>query len=135
MQAAALVEPFLTAGVSSGEIRVIAYYVKEGGGDVSNGLWVSSADYVEENGDVVERFRAALEEVMEVAATEDIPEEWFAILAEFTGLEQDVLEEITLQRFSTDIELDSVERTAELMVQEGLLDEVPDDLEELLAVE
>jgi NitT/TauT family transport system substrate-binding protein len=119
VDAAFSIEPFVTATVREGaRILNYSYVVTEPGMQV--GAMAVSREFAEENGDVVERFRAAVAENAEyITANED---EFRTFLSERADMAPEIAERIVLPRFTAEVNADSLEKTGGLMEKYGLLD-------------
>lgn len=117
--AANLVEPFKT--LMADQLRELTYpFVEvEPGLDIAG--WISSASYVEENPEIVEKFTAALDKANQYL-NDDVDEKvrW---TAEFTESEPDLIRELTLDRWVSTIDAESFQRFVDLGVEYGILDE------------
>jgi NitT/TauT family transport system substrate-binding protein len=118
-----VVEPFLTVAKAGGGTVVASNYV-DAADDLTVATYFTSRQYAAENEDVVERFREAMEESL--AYAQDNPDEARAALLSYTQIDQATVDALTLPAWPTDINRESVERLAELGVQDGLLEQAPD---------
>ncbi len=126
VDAIAVVEPFFQAAVSQGHRPVlIAYpYDPDSGLEFALGAFFTSAEYAEQNPDVVERFIRAMRKANEYA--QEHPDEARAIMPTFTRIAPEVAADVSLPNFPADLPLEEVEAQAELMVRYGIADEPPD---------
>ncbi|TRW45681.1 ABC transporter substrate-binding protein [Georgenia yuyongxinii] len=124
LDAAWLVEPFLSMALADGH-RVVSYLYQEAipGGQPTM-IAYTSARYAEENPEIVADFQAALAESLEFVETD--PESLRAVLPDFMGMPKEVAAMIPLDRFDAELNRDAMEAIAELMARHGLSDEQPD---------
>jgi NitT/TauT family transport system substrate-binding protein len=118
-----VVEPFLTLARQGGGEVVASNYV-DAADDLTVATYFTSRQYADENEDLVNRFRAALEESL--AYAQDNPDQARAALLAYTQIDQAVVDELTLPAWPTQVNRDSVQRLADLAVEDGLIAQVPD---------
>jgi NitT/TauT family transport system substrate-binding protein len=123
VDAGQLVEPFLTIATADGQTQVASNYVATDP-ELMVGMYFTSEQYAADNADVVEKFSAAMQESLAYAA--DNPDATRAILSEYSELEPAVQEKVVLPSWPTEVPSASVDRLAELMVQDGVIDSAPD---------
>jgi NitT/TauT family transport system substrate-binding protein len=129
VDAAGLVEPFVTAGEQAGH-RVLIYDRVATEPEMTVATYFTSQDILDSDPDVVDGFVRAMERSLEYAA--DNPDEARQAIGEYTEIPPDVLEEVVLPLWQTDLNVDSIENTAELMVEYGIAEE-PADVDALVA--
>jgi NitT/TauT family transport system substrate-binding protein len=129
IDAAGLVEPFVTIGKNAGD-RMIIYdrVATEPGMTIAN--YFTSSQFLQSDPDVVQGFVTAVNRSLEYAS--DHPDEARQAVAEYTEIEPDVLSDVVLPVWHEEIDRDSIEHTAELMVTYGITDE-PADVDALIA--
>jgi NitT/TauT family transport system substrate-binding protein len=123
VDAAGLVEPFITTGEDAGH-RMIIYDRVATEPEMTIANYFTSTDYMESNPEVVEGFVRAINRSLEYA-TEN-PDEARQAIAEYTEIPPDVLERVVLPLWQTDLNVESIENTAELMVTHGITEEEAD---------
>lgn len=128
VDAIAAVEPFVTLAEEDGARMVLSNYAYPVE-DLTVAVYFSSESMIQENPEVVDSFQAAMQRSLEFA--EENPDAVRAILPEYTELDQGLIEQLTLPRYPAEINRDSVRELAELAVENGMIEEVP-DLDELL---
>ncbi len=129
IDAAGLVEPFVTTGRNAGQ-RMIIYDRVATEPEMTIATYFTSTSYLESNPDVVEAFVRAMNRSLEYA-TEN-PDEARQAIADYTQIPPDVLAEVVLPLWQTDLNQDSIENTAQLMVDQGIAEDMP-DVEALIA--
>jgi NitT/TauT family transport system substrate-binding protein len=123
VDAAFVVEPFLSAALSQGG-RVVAWNFVDADPDLMVAAYFTSARVAARNPDLVNRFKAAVDESLTYA--QQHPEQARAVLGTYTKIDSAVAGRITLPRWTPDIDRDSVQRLADLARQDGLLTADPD---------
>ncbi len=121
-------EPFLTQVLGTGARSVDAPLVTLGKNYV-NGGYVTTEDYLAENGDVVERFAKAMRRSNEYAGSH--PEEVRAILGDYTEIPPDVAQKILLPSWPPEINRTQLEELSGYAEQYGVIKEQP-NVDELL---
>lgn len=129
IDAASLISPFIEAADNAGA-RILAQPGAVVFGEGTVGIYVTTQERVEQEPEVVERFREAVYAAAEIA--NDDPEAARAAAAEATGQEPDAIPRLPTLHFWTEVTPGSLERSAETMVELGYLDEMP-DIEALVA--
>ncbi|GAA4974355.1 ABC transporter substrate-binding protein [Kineococcus glutinatus] len=129
VDAAQVVEPFLTATTSQGD-RLLGDNYTDAVDDLTVAAYFTSEQYLAENADVVDDFRAAIEESLQYA--QEHPDEVRAIVPTYTKITAEVAQQIKLPAWPQEINVDSVQAVAELMQKYGITSEAV-DVEELLA--
>jgi NitT/TauT family transport system substrate-binding protein len=119
-------EPFLTEATQNGG-RVITYNYAEVDPKLTNTLGFTSQKYLQEHGDVVDRFVKAYNRSLEYAQTH--PDEARKAVASYTKIEPATLKKIVLPYWSTDLNVPSLQKLADLMREYGLVKE-PIDVKE-----
>ena len=116
-------EPFLTTLQESGSV-VATYSSKESVTGHPTQLFFTSSQLIESDPELVGDMTAALEETLEFA--DENPDAVKAAAAEFLELPPELLEQVQLEEFGTDLRREQLEQLGELMVEDGLLEEEAD---------
>jgi NitT/TauT family transport system substrate-binding protein len=117
-----VIEPFLSIGLSQGARAIIAPYAGTRPG-IAIGSYFSSDAYIAENPDVIDRFIAGVSAGGAYMA--DNPDELRQSLVDLANLEPAVAEVVNLNPWGGPVDVESVQLIGELMVEFGLIDEVP----------
>lgn len=128
IDATCMSEPFLSGYLAEGGRTVASSYV-DVAPDADIGVYFTSAELLQSDPDLVERFTEALAEAQ--AYADENPDEARATVTSYTDLTDEQIAAVTLPRFPTEFNRDSLETIAELSEEDGLLEE-PVDLDELL---
>jgi NitT/TauT family transport system substrate-binding protein len=128
VDAAFVVEPFLTTLVSQGD-RVVAWNYAEPAPDLTVAAYFTSQQEIAKNPDLVKRFQAAMTESL--AYADSHPDEVRGVLATYTKITPDIAAKLTLPKWPPAVNKASVQTLADLAVGDGLIDKVP-DLDSLL---
>lgn len=129
VDAAFLIEPFVTRAEQAGHRIVARPYVGTRPG-LQIGAYVTQPSYIEENPDVAERFRAGVARTAEAIA--ENPDDFRAALPRIAELDPELAEQVILPDWKGEVDRDSLELIASLMVEHGLVEEEP-PLDDLLA--
>lgn len=122
VDAGQLVEPFLTIATGDGD-QVVSSNYAETDSDLQIGLYFTSDKYVEEHPDQVDAFTEAMNESLDYAS--EHPDEVRAILSDYTDIDADVQAKVVLPGWPSEINSDSAQKLADLMVTDGLVDSAP----------
>jgi NitT/TauT family transport system substrate-binding protein len=116
------VEPFVTIAEAGGARRIFAQYA-DPIPDLSVAGYFTTDQKIEQDPELVDAFVTAMKESQQYAT--DNPEAAKAILPEYTSLEADVIEQLTMPRFPQEHNIDSLQKVIDLSVEGGLIDEAP----------
>jgi NitT/TauT family transport system substrate-binding protein len=123
-----VVEPFVTQGKAAGS-RAILFPYEQTTANLTVATYFASRQYIEQNGDVVDRFVRAMNRSLEYA--QENPDAARDIVLEYTEIPPEAAEAMTLPQWESDINLPTIETTAQLAEQYGFIEEQP-DLSELI---
>jgi NitT/TauT family transport system substrate-binding protein len=126
VDAAFQIEPFVSLGVKEGHRIVDRPYVGTKPG-LQIGCYFTSEQYLNENQDVVERFREGLAET--ARAISDDPGSFREFLPKASEIPPPAAKKAVLPAWKADNDQASLELTAELMERYGVTDEKPDTSE------
>lgn len=133
VEAAWLVEPFVTTSTGSGTSREITSAWDGPTAEMPVAGWASSQEFVAENPEAVASFNAALEEAMQLA--EDDPQLMAEVIPEYTDIEPEVAEQVAENTSITSgNELEDLEIVSDLMLEHDFIDEAI-DVDELIVRE
>jgi NitT/TauT family transport system substrate-binding protein len=116
------VEPFVTIAEAAGARRIFAQYA-DPIPDLSVAGYFTTDEMIEQDPELVDSFVAAMKESQQYAT--DNPDAAKAILPEYTSLEADVIEQLTMPRFPQEHNIESLQKVIDLSVEGGLVDEAP----------
>jgi NitT/TauT family transport system substrate-binding protein len=128
VDAALLTEPFLSAVLAQGGTQIDAPSV-ETVPNFPNGVYVSSEQYIAENGDVVDRFANAMNRSLEYADAN--PEEVRRIVPTYTETPEEAAQQMRLPVFDPELDQEGIELEADLTAKYGIVEEAP-EYEELV---
>jgi NitT/TauT family transport system substrate-binding protein len=121
IDAAFVNEPFTTVAKQAGHRFIVRPYT-ETAPDLPIAPWFTSRQYLEENQDVVERFRRALERSSKYAA--DHPEEVRSTVLEYTETPEAIAQQMSLPDFAVGLEEERYQVIADLVEKYGLAENV-----------
>ena len=128
VDAAWVVEPFLSQGVAEGDVPLL-YPYEETAANLTVATWFTTSEYAESNPEVVDGFVRAINESNEYAA--ENPDAVRKALPEYTEIPPEAAEQITLPVWSSDLDLPTIETTAQLAEDYGYIDG-PADVDALI---
>jgi NitT/TauT family transport system substrate-binding protein len=127
VDAALLTEPFLTAVLAQGGTQIDAPSV-ETLPSFPNGCYIASEKYIQENGDVVDRFTRAINKSLDYAQAH--PDEVRAIIPTYTKTPKAAAQKLRLPPFDSEIDDKGIELESQLTKKYGIIPTAPtiDDL-------
>jgi len=123
VDAAFVVEPFLAISEGDG-MRDVASAYALATDDLSVATYFTSEEVLQSDPELVEDFSAAMVESQEYAS--DHPDEVRRIVTTYTDMDQELIEQLTLPAFPSEVNVDSIQVLADLGLQDGLLSEEAD---------
>jgi NitT/TauT family transport system substrate-binding protein len=129
IDAACLVEPFVTIARSQGARPVASMYV-DPAPDLGIAMYFTTEKMLNDNPELVERFTRAMKKSMEYADSH--PDEVRQILGTYTQITPEIAEQITLPKFPVEVNKASTEAIAKFAQEDGLLTK-PADVNALIA--
>jgi NitT/TauT family transport system substrate-binding protein len=131
VDAAWVVEPFVTVATGQGARRVLANFA-EAVDDLTVATYFTTEQVIAEEPELVDDFQAAIQESLQYAT--DNPDEVRRIITTYTQISPEVAEQMALPAFPQEINVASLETVAELMQEYGITTE-PADVDALLATD
>lgn len=129
VDAAWVVEPFVTAGRRSGARTILRPFTQTAPGLPINALFVTES-FLERNRDVVRRLVRAVDKGLEYSQSH--PGEMREVITSFTEIPEDIAAKLTLPTWEPGIDTEGIQRHIDLAARYGFIDEKP-ELSDLLA--
>jgi NitT/TauT family transport system substrate-binding protein len=126
-----LVEPFVSQGKGQG-FRPLFYPFEEVAPNLQVATYFAARPYVEENGDVIERFTRAIKKSLDYS--QQNPEAVRKEVLEYTEIPPAAAKGMVLPQWQPELEMPTIETTSQLAKKYGFLKEEP-DLNELIKQE
>ncbi|MFC0505520.1 ABC transporter substrate-binding protein [Micromonospora costi] len=123
VDAAWIVEPFFTVAQNQGA-KVIASNFVDTAPNLTIAAYFTTERTVQQKADLTKRFTAAIEKSL--AYAQEHPDEARAVLPSYAKIDPAVAEKMTLPAWSGQINRDSVQTLADLMLTDGLITEKVD---------
>ncbi|MFC4428832.1 ABC transporter substrate-binding protein [Citricoccus alkalitolerans] len=120
VDAALLIEPFVTMAVDQGATEVASPYA-ESRPNMMVGTYMTSEEYAAENPETVEAFQRGLSATGQAIAED--PDAFREALPEVTTIEPDLAGQIHLPAWDASVDLETLQFLNERMVRYGLIDE------------
>lgn len=121
VQAATVQEPFLTQGLDEGLVSIGSSYFKPG---MAIGGVSTSEQYAAENPEVVAAMKEAVARSADAIAED--PESFRQFQVDAEMIPADLADRLNLTSYRGEVDLDTVQEEADVMVEFGWIDEVPD---------
>jgi NitT/TauT family transport system substrate-binding protein len=131
VDAAWVVEPFLTAATAQGARKVVANFA-EAVDDLTVASYFTTEQYIQQNPGVVDDFQAAIKESLQYA--QDNPDEVRRIITTYTSISADVAATMALPAYPQEINVDSLRTVADLMTRYDITEDTV-DVDKLLATD
>jgi NitT/TauT family transport system substrate-binding protein len=125
---ACVVEPFVSQGKAGKARGIDPFYIRTAP-DLTVATYFASRKFIEGNGDVVDRFVAAMNQSLDYA--QQHPDEVRQVLLDYTKIPKAAAEKIELPVWRSDLNRPTIERLSALSKKYGLIEEEP-DLDELI---
>jgi NitT/TauT family transport system substrate-binding protein len=119
VDAALILEPFLTTAIKSGA-RVVSWPYRETHPNLDIGGYFTSADKIKQDPELVEKFTAAMTKSMNYA--QENPDEVRKIIGTYTKTDPALLEEIVLPRFDPEFDRDAAQTLADAALKYGTIE-------------
>jgi NitT/TauT family transport system substrate-binding protein len=121
------VEPAFSGGKAAGGTAIMNPY-EELAPNLTVATYFATKDYIAKNGDVVDRFKRAIEKSLDYASQN--PDAVRKVIGTYTEIPAEVLDKITLPQWKADLNEPTIQQNAELAKKYGFIEEVPslDDL-------
>jgi NitT/TauT family transport system substrate-binding protein len=123
VDAACVVEPFVSAGKAAGMRGIDPFYANTAP-NLTVAAYFASKQYIQENPEVVDRFTTAMKKSLEYAQAH--PDEVRGVLTEYTEIPPEAAQKINLPSWQSDLTLDTIEKLSDLSKEYGLIEEQPD---------
>jgi NitT/TauT family transport system substrate-binding protein len=122
--AAATTEPFTTIGVGTGKLEALSYIFTEIQPGLNIAGWVASGKWVKDNPKAAHAFRRVIQRAIDLL--ENNPEEKTKAILQFTPLKPDLLQRITLDKWTTKLDPADLQKQLEVYRRQGLVDKMYD---------
>src|SRR5678809_1157602 len=131
VDAAFVVEPFLSAGLQSKTAQVIGWPYNAVQKHIPVGMYAATASYIKEHPDVIERFVRGYNKGVDWINQNKNSEEWLKVISGYTRMKPEQLKGLNLPEFEKTVDASSIEPVVELMRKHKLI-EGPFDIKALL---
>lgn len=122
------VEPFQTIATQSGLTRIGDMFAGPAA-DMPVGGWVTTQEFAENNPEVIEAFREALDQSSQ--DLQDNHELHLELVPEYTEIADDVAQDLTLPHYDTELSVDALQNGADMMHTYDIISQ-PLDVSELM---
>lgn len=121
VDAAFIVDPFLSAGLSSGKVKLIGWPYNKVQKSIPVGVYAASKQYIAKNPDVIRSFVRAYNKGVDWANANAGSDEWKKIISGYTKLPVERLQALNIPKFKKTIDPKTLQPTMNLMKKFGLL--------------
>lgn len=128
VESALLAEPYLTQALDAGLKQISTPYA-EAHPQLDTGGYFTTAETIEGSSETVEKFQRAINRSLEYS--QENPEQVRDVISTYTTIDEQLLERITLPRFTPDFTREGLEQLGDSAVEHGYLEDAP-NLDEML---
>jgi len=121
VDAAFIVDPFLSAGLSSGNVKLVGWPYNKVQKSIPIGMYAATEEYIAKNPDVIRAFVKAYNRGVDWANANAGSDEWKKIISGYTKLPVERLEKLKVPPFEKVIDPTALQPTIDLMKKFGLL--------------
>ncbi len=118
--AASTTEPFTTIGVGTGKLKVLSYMFTELQPNLNIAGWLSTSAWVNAHRKEAVAFRSVLQRAMDYLNQN--PEERTKAILKFTPLKDNLVSRIVLDKWTTKIDPDDLQKQLNVFVKQGMID-------------
>jgi len=122
VDAAFVVEPFLSAGVASDAVSVVAWPYNTVGKNIPVGMYAANKTYIAQNPQVIEKFVRAHQKAVDWANQNKGGDEWVKIVAGYTRLAPEALKPLKLPPYQKTVDVPGIDAVVDQMRKHGLLE-------------
>lgn len=122
VDAAFVVEPFLSGGVSSGAAQVVGWPYNVVHKRVPVGMYAMTGSYMKANPGVAERFVRGYNKGVDWINQNKGSEEWLKIISGYTRMKPEMLKGLNLPLFEKTVDLGGVEKVVDLMRRHKMIE-------------
>jgi NitT/TauT family transport system substrate-binding protein len=122
VDAAFVMDPFLSAGVAAGDVQVIGWPWNAVQKRVPVAQYVATKTYVQQNPAVIEKFVRAYNKGVDWANANKGSEEWVRVIAGYTKLAPERVKDLPLPPFEKTVDPAAIGKVVELMRKNGMIE-------------
>jgi NitT/TauT family transport system substrate-binding protein len=119
-EAASITEPFTTIGLGTGKLRVLSYMFVEVQPGLNIAGWAARESWAKENSKAVVALRQVMQRAIDFL--DHNPAEKTNALLKFTQLKPELLTKITLDRWTTRLDVNDLRKQLDLYTRHGMID-------------
>ncbi len=122
VDAAFLVQPFISAGLTTGKFEAIGWpYIEVmPGAPVSE--WVATSSFIKKNGPLAEKFARALNRASDWIDENEGADEWIKLVSAYTKIKPEIIKSSAAPAFIKTLDPAQIKRLIALMQKNGLLE-------------
>ena len=122
VDAAFVVEPFLSAGVGSDAVQMVAWPYNTVQKRVPVAQYAASKEFIRQNPDVIDRFARAYYKSVDWTNQNQGSEEWTKIVSAYTRLAPEQIKKLALPPFEKSVDAAGIDAVVDLMRKNGMLE-------------
>lgn len=122
VDAAFVVEPFLSAGVGSDAVQMVGWPYNTVQKRVPVAQYAASKEFIRQNPDVIDRFARAYYKAVDWTNQNQGSEEWTKIVSAYTRLAPEQIKKLSLPPFEKSVDSAGIDAVVELMRKNAMLE-------------
>ncbi|WP_372828484.1 ABC transporter substrate-binding protein [Polaromonas sp.] len=126
VDAAFVVEPFMSAGVASEAVQIVSWPYNAVQKGIPVAQYASTRDYIRQNPEVIDRFARAYNKSVDWTNKNKGSDEWIKIISDYTRLAPEQIKKLSLPPFEKTVDTAGVNAVVDLMRKNDMLEGVFD---------
>lgn len=122
IDAAFVVEPFLSAGIKSGGAQLIGWPYNTVQKHIPVAMYAATASYIEANPGVIDRFVRGYNKGVDWVNQNKGSDEWLGIVSGYTKMKPDLLKDLNLPLYEKTVDPAEIDKVVELMGKHKLIE-------------
>lgn len=122
VDAAFVVEPFMSAGVGSDVVTIVAWPYNAVGKNIPVGMYAASKGYIAQNPQVIDRFVRAHQRAVDWSNQNKGNDEWTRIVSAYTRLTPEQIKPLKLPPYPKVVDVPGIDAVMDQMRRHGLLE-------------
>ena len=122
VDAAFVVEPFLSAGVGGGSMQIVGWPYNTVQKNVPVAQYVATKSYIDANPAIIERFNRAYNKGVDWINQNKGSDEWLKIISGYTRLKPEQLKGLAIPAFHKTVDAKRIDDVVALMKKHGLVE-------------
>jgi NitT/TauT family transport system substrate-binding protein len=122
VDAAFVVEPFMSAGVAADTVSIAAWPYNAVGKNIPVGMYAANKTFIAQNPQVIDKFVRAHQKAVDWANQNKGGEEWLKIVSAYTRLAPEAIKPLKLPPYQKTVDVPGIDAVVDQMRKHGLLE-------------